>query len=255
MAESWWFVVDIMANSFFQFKEFTIHQDRCAMKVTTDSCLFGAWVAVKIQSTGSKTMKLLDIGTGTGLLGLMQAQKNPSLTIDAIEIDGDAAAQAAQNVAGSPWKERLSVIHADAKVFASGEKYDIIISNPPFYEKELKGDNVRKNLAHHNEGLLLPELMTLISKNLTPGGHFFLLLPYKRNAEIRKLVIDLGMFFEDLLFVRQTPRHDYFRMLVQGKRSTTETIKTNFNEITIKGENEKYTEAFQFLLRDYYLHL
>lgn len=244
-----------MANSFFQFKEFTVHQDRCAMKITTDSCLFGAWVAAKIQSTGPKTTKLLDIGTGTGLLGLMQAQKNPSLTIDAIEIDVDAAAQAAQNVAASPWKERLNIIHADAKAFATREKYDIIISNPPFYEKELKGDNTKKNLAHHNEGLLLPELMMAIGEHLAPGGHFFLLLPYKRNAEIRKLVVDSGMMIEDLLFVRQTPRHDYFRMLVQGKRSTTETIKTNFNKITIKYENEKYTEAFQSLLRDYYLHL
>jgi tRNA1Val (adenine37-N6)-methyltransferase len=244
-----------MPNSFFQFKEFTVHQDRCAMKVTTDSCLFGAWVAAKIQHTVPETMQLLDIGTGTGLLGLMQAQKNPSLIIDAIEIDGDAAGQAVQNMKGSPWKERLNVIHADVKNFAPGVKYDFIISNPPFYEKELKGDNTKKNLAHHNEGLLLPELLKLIEENLAPDGHFFLLLPYKRNAEIKKLVVDSGMFIEDLLFVRQTPRHDYFRMLVQGKRSTTEAIKTNFNEITIKDENEKYTEAFQSLLRDYYLHL
>ncbi len=128
-----------MANSYFQFKQFTVHQDRCAMKVTTDSCLFGSWIADKIEKEDSAISNCLDIGTGTGLLSLMVAQKNAGIKIEAIEIDNDASSQAKENIASSPFSENINVIHADVKEYVLENKYDIIISNPPFYEKELKG--------------------------------------------------------------------------------------------------------------------
>ncbi|MEP6701109.1 MAG: methyltransferase, partial [Bacteroidota bacterium] len=181
-----------MANSYFQFKQFTIEQERSAMKVTTDSCLFGAWAAERIRNENSIINNCLDIGTGTGLLALMLAQKN-EFSIDAVEIDKEAFEQASENITASHWANRLRVFYGDirnpvATGFDFQRKYDMIISNPPFYEKELKGDNSKKNIAHHNEGLLLPELIELIKKNLNPGGSFYLLLPYKRNEEVRKIL-------------------------------------------------------------------
>lgn len=241
-----------MANSYFQFKQFTIHHDRCAMKVTTDACLFGGLLPA---STEGIAVSALDIGTGTGLLSLMFAQKNPTAVIDAIEMDADAAKQAAENVEASPWSNRIKIIRANAREFDYRKKYDVIISNPPFYEKELKGDNIKKNLAHHNEGLLLPELAEIIKKNLAPGGRFYLLLPYKRNEEVKKLFTGLRLPVQQVTLVKQSVRHDYFRMVLEGKPETGEQTVTMTGEISIKDDKDLYTPEFVRLLKDYYLHL
>jgi tRNA1Val (adenine37-N6)-methyltransferase len=244
-----------MSNSYFQFKQFTIQQDRCAMKVTTDGCLFGAWVSEDVSYRMPDIRTMLDIGTGTGLLSLMLAQKNTELKIDAIEIDEDAAKQAAENVAASPWKEKIEVFHADAKTFSFSKKYDCIISNPPFYTNELKGDRTKKNIAHHDEGLLLPELLSIIKNNLNKDGQFYLLLPYKRNDEIRRLVIENELEITELVFVRQSVSHDFFRILLSGKLKGETLTETRINEIAIKNEEQQYSTAFMSLLKDYYLHL
>lgn len=243
-----------MSNTYFQFKQFIVHQDRTAMKVTTDGCLFGAWVGEKVQSKKYEVRRVLDIGTGTGLLSLVLAQKNPSLTIDAIEIDKDAAQQATENIEASPFADRITPIHADAIQFSFPHKYDVIISNPPFYEKELKGNDIKKNIAHHNEGLLLPELFRIIKENLSPDGSFFILLPYKRKDEISQLLKENELSAEAFVFVRQTPSHDYFRVMIQGKFSTRELIETKIEEITIKDAGNNYSNSFYLLLKDYYLH-
>ena len=137
-----------MANTYFQFRQFIIHQDRCAMKVTTDACLFGAWVANQIKNTGSEFSTALDIGTGTGLLSLMVSQKN-DLKIDTIEIEDDAFEQLKENIADSPWKDRINLFHNDVRNFIFNQQYDVIFSNPPFYENELKSDDAKRNLALH----------------------------------------------------------------------------------------------------------
>src|SRR5258705_6346666 len=149
-----------MANSYFKFKQFTIHQDRCAMKVTTDACLFGAWVAIEAGILESEDGSILDIGAGTGLLSLMLAQKT-NVSIDSVEIDEAAAKQARENADASPWKERIFVMPGDAKYMAYTlcKNFDIIISNPPFYENELASPDHHKNIAHHDGGLLLDELL------------------------------------------------------------------------------------------------
>lgn len=250
-----------MANSYFQFKQFTIHQDRCAMKVTTDGCLFGAWVSERVGSSefgvGSRESleyNILDIGAGTGLLSMMITQKN-KYSIDAIEIDKDAFEQASENISASPWSERIKVFNGDIRDFQFKNQYDIIISNPPFYENELKGADVKKNIAHHNEGLLLSELLRIIRLNLKYDGIFFLLLPFKRNDEIKKLLVDNYFAIQQLVFVKHSANHEYFRIMLSAKFITADQTGTTIDEIAIKDENGNYTRQFTSLLEQYYLNL
>ncbi len=243
-----------MSNSYFQFKQFTIHQDKCAMKVTTDGCLFGAWVAEIIKNEKLISKNCLDIGTGTGLLALMVAQKN-NCRIDAVEIDKESAEQAASNAAASPWSDRINVIHADILKVVLPGSYDMIISNPPFYENELKGDDPKKNTAHHDEGLLLPELLNVIKQQLTPGGRFFLMLPYKRNEEVKELLLKQQVHIRRLVFVKPSSNHSFIRIFIEGALLNDEAGGTSIDEICIKEETSLYSSAFTQLLKEYYLHL
>ncbi|WP_276501731.1 tRNA1(Val) (adenine(37)-N6)-methyltransferase [Terrimonas pollutisoli] len=244
-----------MANSYFQFKQFMVHQDRCAMKVTTDGCLFGAWVAEQVKSENKEVTKLLDIGAGTGLLSLMVAQANSAIKLDAIEIDKDAFEQAKENIANSPWNSRISVFHGDAKEFSSPYLYDVIISNPPFYEKELKSENSKKNKAHHDEGLLLDDLLSIIKKNLAPGGEFYLLLPYKRKEAIDIAFAKNELAISHITFVRQSTQHHYFRIMISGKYPANKEGLSTTTELTIRNEKQEYMPEFIQLLKNYYLHL
>lgn len=248
-----------MANTYFQFKQFTIHQDRSAMKVTTDSCLFGAWVVKEVGSQffdfahdEPEVRSVLDIGAGTGLLSLMLAQQvNASIT--AIEIDKEAFEQASQNIAASPWKNNISIIHSDIKDFISNEKYDCIISNPPFYEKEWQSGDAQKNIAHHSHQLLLDDLLDIIRNFLKPDGIFYLLLPYKRHNEIMKLFKQKNIFIAKKVLIRQTEDHSYFRFII--KAQFEDPGKPIIEEISIRDTKNDYTIAFTTLLKDYYLYL
>lgn len=244
-----------MANPYFQFKQFTIRQDKCAMKVTTDACLFGAWAAAEIQNQQAAAETLLEIGTGTGLLSLMIAQKNPALLIDSIEIEAGAAEQATENIRASPAGKNIRVWQADARRFPFSGKYDCIISNPPFYENELTGADSKKNIAHHHEGLLLSELLAIIRTNLQPDGQFFLLLPFKRQEELKRMILQQELFIRQLVLVKPSIRHDYFRILLAGTFDKGEAKETPISEIAIKDETDKYTPAFTGLLKEYYLYL
>jgi len=225
------------------------------MKVTTDACLFGAWVASEVKSTKAKVKNVLDIGTGTGLLSLMYAQKNPNTFMDAIEIDKEAYEQAKENAATSPFAERINLIHGDAKTFSFTKKYDLIISNPPFYEKELRSIDQKKNIAHHHSGLLLEELLSVIKLNLTPGGIFYLLLPYKRNDEIKKTLFEKDLAILKIIFVKQSTGHDFFRIMLTGKLKDENEIETMIDEISIWNDQQQYTKEFADLLKEYYLGL
>jgi tRNA1Val (adenine37-N6)-methyltransferase len=240
-----------MANAYFQFKQFIIHQDRCAMKVTTDGCLFGAWVAAQLKKQPASS--LLDIGTGTGLLSLMIAQQCDA-EIDAVEIDKDSFDQSAENITTSPWVGRINAIHADARQFICPSVYDVIVSNPPFYENELRSANVKKNMAHHDESLLLHELLAVIQQNLSASGTFYLLLPYKRKEEIEDLFEESALCIAQITLVKQSVHHSPFRMLVKGTHASGNTTLTT-EEIAIRNEANGYTVAFTHLLQDYYLHL
>ena len=225
------------------------------MKVTTDSCLFGAWTAQEIQTTSvqSETQNILDIGTGTGLLSLMIAQKNKEVVIDAIEIDTAASIQARQNVSNSVWNKKINVIGADVKTYELTSLYNVIISNPPFYENELASPDFKKKVAHHDAGLLLEELLVIIKKNLNKNGKFFLLSSYKRYNELEKLFARNDLFVSEKLFVRQTETHPFSRLIISGSNNATEKIITS--EISIRDNKKQYTTEFVNLLKDYYLNL
>ena len=247
-----------MANKYFQFKQFTIHQDRCAMKVTTDTCLFGAWVAEQAKrqiATGTKVKNGLDIGAGTGLLSIMLAQKNPSLVIDAIEIDKEAYEQAIQNVASSPFSAQINLQNDDAKTFPLSKGYDVIVSNPPFYENELSSTDQKKNIAHHQSGLLVKDLLSVVKSVLSPKGIFYFLLPYKRDDEIRRALLEKDFAILKIVFVRQSSRHDYFRIMVSGKLKDENDTETLVDEISIWNDQKQYTEEFSNLLKEFYLYL
>lgn len=240
-----------MSNSFFQFKEFIIHQDQCAMKVTTDNCLFGAWVAEQIKN---ETGRVLDIGTGTGLLSLMLAQKNPNIETVAVEIDLPAFEQASKNIQDSPWASRIKVIKDDIRR-RTAQSFDIIVCNPPFYEKEIPSANEQRSVALHDQGLTLNQLAAILQKNLKPGGSFFLLLPYKRNAEIRKLFKGQVFTIPKIIMVRQSDNHDFFRVMMHGILKNDSTKETQIEEVSITDKDQKYTAGFVELLKDYYLNL
>jgi len=225
------------------------------MKVTTDACLFGAWVAREVGSQQSAVGSVLDIGTGTGLLSLMLEQKNNEVLIDAVEIDKEAADQAKANAASSPWKERIDIINTDVKDFSFKHEYDLIISNPPFYENEIRSATDSKNVAHHSENLTLEELLLIIKNHLASKGSFFLLLPYKRNEEIKRLLKDHQLHISKILLVRQSVKHDYFRVMLKGSLDEQENKETEFDEISIWNDKQQYTNEFTNLLKDYYLHL
>lgn len=224
------------------------------MKVTTDGCLFGAWAAKKLRSTKSELQTALDIGTGTGLLSLMIAQQSKT-KIDAIEIDKETYEQAKENIANSPWSDRINAIHGDVKEFLVLKQYDTIISNPPFYENELKSGNTQKNKAHHDESLLLDNLLTIIQQNLKPAGEFFLLLPYKRNDEIETCLAKNKLIVTEKILVKPSTQHGYFRMLLSGKHLTNKKEDFITGEIAIRNEEQKYTSGFIDLLKEYYLYL
>lgn len=223
------------------------------MKVTTDGCLFGAWVAQQVSEEQHDAKDMMDIGTGTGLLTLMVAQKNPRLIIDAIEIDDNACKQARQNIAEAGLKNEIRVLHDNIHHEKSGKKYDIIVSNPPFYENEIKSANNQKNLAHHDNGLLLEDLLPVMKTRLNDNGVFYLLLPYKRKNEIELLFRKNHLYPSKKILVRQSAKHEYFRLLIEGKMHEQQTIAES--ETSICDESGNYTSEFIDLLKDYYLYL
>jgi tRNA1Val (adenine37-N6)-methyltransferase len=239
-----------MPNPYFQFKQFTVFHDRCAMKVTTDACLFGAWCAEKIKKEQKPGDRILDIGTGSGLLSLMIAQKNKN-SIDAIEIDDCTAQQAKENIEASPWKEQIKIHHCNVLDFTK-KRYDIIISNPPFYEKELMSVDEKRNEAHHSKKLKLSELITFIKSQLTPDGNFYLLLPSKRKKEAEEFLRTEELFIEKQILVSPSILHQPFRIMIRGGHGS---FAIEEKKIFIKDEDGSYSDEFLRLLKDYYLYL
>ena len=261
-----------MANPFFQCKEFIVHQQHTSMKVCTDACLFGAWVSNKalVQNGNS----IVDIGTGTGLLSLMLAQVTESskASITAIEIESQAAKEAHSNFKISKWSDRLKLVNDSIQNFTAnigkGEfvskgsnnnfLFDIVISNPPFYEGDLKSPDANKNKAAHSTELPWSILVENVSSIISDGGSFFVLVPTLRAYTMQKLAEANHMYLAEEVLVYNDAKHLPFRSFLHFQKNRNTPDKGNSvlrNKIVIKNADNTYSTAFTELLKDYYLHL
>lgn len=222
------------------------------MKITTDSCFFGAWAAKEIQKSKIKIQNVLDIGTGTGLLSLMIAQKN-EVQIDAVEIDNEASLQAKENVEASLWKNRITVFNEDLLSFQPKKKYDCIISNPPFYENELTSDLQKKNIAHHSEQLTISQVLKFITIHLKENGIFFLMYPFKRKKQVEQMLQQNKLYVMTPVILSQSVNHLPFRIIVKATSQNVNAGKPT--SISVWDEHQQYTKPFVELLKDYYLYL
>ena len=219
------------------------------MKVCTDACILGAWFANKTPAWS----EVLDIGSGTGLLMLMLAQKHKG-EISGIELDLDAYRQLRDNIDQSPWKQMLRAFPGDVRNFSFSNKFDFIISNPPFYEGDLPAATEAANLARHSRQLTLAELLAVIDANLSPQGSFGVLLPYHRTLWFEERAASVhGFVLQEKLLIRQTPGHEFFRSILYFSRRRDGFIPAS--ELTIRDERGMYTEDFARLMADYYLYL
>ena len=206
---------------------------------------------MKYDAAEDVPLTVLDIGTGTGLLMLMLAQVCDAL-IDGVEIDEPSWLQAKENIEASVWKERLQLFHADVKQFRFSRKYDLILSNPPFYEGDLKAAATNRNVAMHDAGLKLDELVAVVAANLTEDGYFAVLLPHTRSAYMIELAETVKLYLQKHVQVKQSVKHSHFRSILLFGKTNCEPLVA---ELSIKDENNLYTNEFVTLLKDYYLYL
>ncbi len=237
-----------MPGTSFAFKQFTVKQDKCAMKVGTDAVLLGAWVF----PNGSK--HILDIGTGTGVIALMLAQKT-NAKIDAIDIDENAFLQAAQNVQESKFAEQVSVIHSALQEYVktANKKYNLIVTNPPYFEQSLKSTDEQRSFARHADVLPFEELLDGVLKLMDEKGKFCLILPTLEAEKFRALAEKKGLHLSKLLRVKsRIDKEADKRHLMQFEIKPTE-----FSEKTIiieQEERHQYTDDYKELTKDYYIN-
>jgi len=234
-------------NHFFRFKQFTIDQEHCAMKVSTDGVILGAWTEPGDAST------ILDIGTGTGLIAIMLAQKSKS-SIDAVEIEPHACSQAIENAENCPWKERITVTHSSFQEYSkhSNHKYDLIVTNPPFFSNSLKTPHNGRNLARHNDILPPEALLAGVDRLLSPNGRFCLILPCIESSLFMVDAALYNLYCTRKTYVKPTPKKSISRVLMELAR---ERHKIQETDLIIQGEDGQYTENFALLTKEYYLFL
>ena len=233
----------------FEFKQFSIQQDQCAMKIGTDGILLGAWT-----SLDKNPESILDIGAGTGILSLQLAQRCQAETLEAIEINEDAFEQCVVNFENSPWGDRLFCFHASAQEFAAEmeEEYDLIISNPPFYSDEYKSNNNKRNTARFTDTLPFRDLAIFAYQFLSEKGIFALILPRKEEENFIALALEVGLFPKRICRVKGNPTSEVKRSLMEFTFEKSEIIQ---EELTVEISRHVYTEAYKNLVKDFYLKM
>jgi len=236
----------------FQFKQFTINQDRSAMKIGTDGVLLGAWTPVALQPNS-----ILDIGTGTGVIALMLAQRSNAELVDALELDENAYEQAVENFEASPWGDRLFCYHAHLYEFATEieDTYDLIVCNPPFFEgsaQQVEQQGSAREQARFEESMPFELLVASASQLLNAEGIFSVIIPYNREQEFIDLAARAQLYPQKITRVKGNPQVETKRsLLLFSREKTTPAI----DELVIEITRHNYTEAYQELVKDFYLKM
>jgi tRNA1Val (adenine37-N6)-methyltransferase len=233
----------------FQFKQFSIKQDKAAMKIGTDGVLLGAWCTVKNNSNS-----ILDIGTGTGLIAMQLAQRTNVETIDAIEIEENAYEQAFNNFENSPWSDRLFCYHVSLAEFIEeiDERYDLIVANPPFYTDEFETDDKARNTSRFTTSLSFKELLYSVSKLLSENGFFSVIIPFKEESSFITLAGKENLFPIKITRVRGNINSQIKRSLIEFSFHK-EII--NISELIIEVKRHQYTKEYINLVSKFYLKM
>jgi tRNA1Val (adenine37-N6)-methyltransferase len=236
-----------MHNNYFEFKHFKVHQDKCAMKVGTDGVLLGAWVRAR------GPLRILDIGTGTGLIALMLAQKTTGL-IDAVELDQDAYNQASENFSASKWSDRIKCYYQSIQEYTQGceVKYDLVVSNPPFFNSGTQSSDIKRANARHESKLTIAELVEMAASLLSEKGNFAIILPFElRKTLITQMSIN-GLWLLREARIRPLPDEGYVRIMFElGRQMPGECL---LEEIVIEeGARHNYSKSFINYTKDFYL--
>jgi len=237
-----------MPNTWFRFKQFTIQQEHAAMKVGTDGVLLGAWASV--PGPGSR---ILDVGTGTGLIALMMAQRNRDIWVDALEIDPSSAKQAKENFQNSPWKERLNCICASFQDYSAqcNDQYDQIICNPPFFSASSKTQSKEKNLARHDDSLSLGDFFRGCASLMKESTIISLILPVHKKDQAFDLIGEYQMHCRRLTRVTPAPGKSTKRVLLEFSFIPG---KCDEDDLTIETETRhKYTDKYKNIINEFYL--
>lgn len=229
--------------STFHFKHFSVQQSSSAMKIGTDAMVLGAL----IDATGKSNA--LDIGAGTGVLSLMVAQKKENVSVTAVEIDHDAAQECALNISDSPWNDRMNVIHLDVLRFESGETYDLIFSNPPYYQSRLVNEDERKALARHESFLPAEKLVLKINELLSDTGDAWLIVPTTDVDAWIKQAEEVGLSLHRRIDISGKPGKEANRTVICVSKTAR---PTSFETLIIRNESGKYSEEYKRLTIDYH---
>lgn len=231
-------------GSTFRFKAFSVDQSGCAMKINTDGVLIGA--VASMASPG----RILDVGTGTGVIAMMLAQRYPGALVDAVEIDPSAAATAGKNFEASPFASRLSIYAEDIVAFESKSGYDLIISNPPFFVNDLKNPEQRKRLARHADEDFFEALIRKVATLLNPGGQFWLILPVKQAEALVVQAVLYKLFPGRIIHVHSDESKPEIRLVICFSFANAAPVHEDFYIYAAQGV---YTDAYISLLKDFFL--
>ena len=235
-----------MGKNSFQFKQFTINQDRCAMKVGTDGTLLGAWANAPVEPC-----RILDIGTGTGLVALMMAQRYPKSQVIGIDIDRDAAIQAQENVDASPFSDRVKIINADAVKIEDKEGFDSIVCNPPYFVDSLTCPQDQRTLARHTITLTYEQLMQTAYKLLKNDGMFSIVVPTENNDAIESAAALAGFMISRICMIKTTPNKLPKRQLIEFRKNRIDRI--DFCEEILEIFPNQRSDWYYELTRDFYI--
>ena len=247
----------------FQFKQYTIHQDRTAMKVGTDGVLLGAWAPIL-----SSTQRLLDIGTGTGLIALMLAQRmlkennNSTFKIDAIDIDQSSIEQATENISNSPFARFITTHFTSLQDYSPSEKYDAIVCNPPYFVASLKCPDANRTQARHTDTLSFNDLLQHSARLLNSEGTLSVILPVNEGNQLIQLASQYGFSLTKLVHIHPTPTSDPKRLLIRlqitdnkSQIATPQSLNVSKSSLTIELARHQYTDEYIALTRDFYLKM